>query len=110
VKMHRLSDALEAWKVEAVPSAQTANERRHTFKDACREARIPEEVHDSFTGHKSASNAHAGIPLNWLAEEMAKLRFANVELPPAWGAGSIKCVNFATLYAAPDGGRHAILQ
>lgn len=28
---------------------------RHTFKDACREARIQEEEHDAMTGHKNAS-------------------------------------------------------
>jgi integrase len=28
---------------------------RHTFKDACRDAEIPEEVHDRLTGHRNGS-------------------------------------------------------
>lgn len=48
---------------------------RHTFKTLCREADIPEEVHDALTGHSdgSVSRDYGHMPLVRLAKEMAKI-------------------------------------
>lgn len=52
---------------------------RHTFKDACRRARIPEAVHDALTGHASGSVGRrygSGQPVEVLAEAVAKLGYS----------------------------------
>lgn len=62
---------------------------RHGFKDACRSARIPEEVHDALTGH---SNGGVGRDyghgmkslLEVLADELARLRFPGLDLSPLY--------------------------
>jgi integrase len=51
---------------------------RHAFKDACRAARIEEELHDALTGHTSASVGRrygGGVPLEVLAEAVAKVSY-----------------------------------
>ena len=51
---------------------------RHTFKDACRKARIAEVVHDTLTGHANGSVGRgygSGEPLDVLAEAVAKIRY-----------------------------------
>jgi len=57
---------------------------RHGFKDACRAARIEEEVHDALTGHASASVGRRygsdGVPLKIRAEAIAKIRFPGLDL------------------------------
>ncbi|WP_042443048.1 DUF6538 domain-containing protein [Azospirillum sp. B510] len=54
---------------------------RHTFKNLCREAQIPEEVHDSLTGHSGGGvgRRYGGRPpLRVLADAVAKLKFPKV--------------------------------
>jgi integrase len=56
---------------------------RHTFKDACRAARIEEELHDALTGHTSASVGRRygnGVPLDLLAEAVAKVSCKGLDL------------------------------
>jgi integrase len=56
---------------------------RHTFKLACRSARIEEERHDALTGHTSASVGRrygGGVPLEVLAEEIAKVSYKGLDL------------------------------
>jgi hypothetical protein len=56
---------------------------RHTFKDACRAARIEEELHDALTGHTSASVGRkygSGVPLEVLAEAVAKVSYKGLDL------------------------------
>jgi integrase len=51
---------------------------RHSFKDACRQARIPEAVHDALTGHSNGSVGRRygrGEPLDVLAEAVAKISY-----------------------------------
>lgn len=51
---------------------------RHSFKDACREAGISEEIHDALTGHAGdgVGRRYGGRPpLRVLAEAVARLRF-----------------------------------
>ena len=56
---------------------------RHAFKDACRAARIEEELHDALTGHTSASVGRRygnGVPLEVLAEAVAKVSYKGLDL------------------------------
>ena len=56
---------------------------RHAFKDACRDAKIAEEVHDRLTGHTTASVGRKygeGVPLSVLAEAVAKVRYKGLDL------------------------------
>ena len=56
---------------------------RHSFKDACRAARIGEELHDALTGHSSASVGRTygtGMPLEVLAEAVAKISYKGLDL------------------------------
>jgi integrase len=58
---------------------------RHTFKDACREAGISEEVHDALTGHtggRSVGRSYGlGVPVKRLAEELRKVSYGDLEVP-----------------------------
>nr|WP_249209182.1 site-specific integrase [Magnetospirillum sulfuroxidans] len=60
---------------------------RHTFKDACRAAGIPVDVHDALTGHARSSVGDGyglGYPLERLAGEIGKVRYGLVwEKAPA---------------------------
>ena len=56
---------------------------RHTFKDACRAARIEEELHDALTGHTSASVGRRygnGVPLDVLADAVARVSYKGLDL------------------------------
>jgi len=56
---------------------------RHSFKDACRAARIEEELHDALTGHTSVSVGRrygSGVPLDALAEAVAKVSYRGLDL------------------------------
>ena len=56
---------------------------RHTFKRACRMARIEEELHDALTGHTSASVGRRygdGVPLEVLADAVAKVGYKGLDL------------------------------
>lgn len=49
---------------------------RHTFKDLCRTAKIPEDVHDALTGHAGGGVGRgygSGVPLTVLAEAIGRL-------------------------------------
>ena len=56
---------------------------RHAFKNACRAARIEEELHDALTGHTTASIGRrygGGVPLEVLAEAVAKVSYKGLDL------------------------------
>lgn len=56
---------------------------RHTFKRACREAGIQEEIHDAITGHKfgGAGRRYGGeLPLTVMAEAMDQVRYPGIDL------------------------------
>ncbi len=57
---------------------------RHGFKDACRAARIEEEVHDALTGHSDGGVGRSyggnGVPLAVLSEAMAKITYKGLDL------------------------------
>jgi integrase len=55
---------------------------RHAFKDACRAAGIPEEVHDALTGHAGGGVGRSygsGVPLARLAKAMESITFLALE-------------------------------
>jgi integrase len=55
---------------------------RHGFKDACRAARITEEVHDALTGHAGGGVGRTyggGVPLDVKATEIAKVRYEGLD-------------------------------
>jgi integrase len=56
---------------------KTFHSFRHTFKDLCREAGVPKDIHDRLTGHKSSDVGDgygaAQYPLRPLAEAIQKL-------------------------------------
>ena len=54
---------------------------RHTFKDACRNARILEDVHDRLTGHTNSSVGRGygqGHDLQVLQSEMNKVQYVGL--------------------------------
>lgn len=59
---------------------------RHTFKQFCREAGIPEDQHDALTGHHNMNVARLygssdGYPVKRLADAVGKLRYEGLTLP-----------------------------
>jgi hypothetical protein len=59
----------------------------HTFKRACRSARIEEELHDSLTGHTSGnvgrsygSGGGDGVPLEVLHGAISRVKYKGLEL------------------------------
>lgn len=58
---------------------------RHTFKDACREARIPKDQHDALTGHSMGSNVGDrygnGYNLETLNDAIQKIRYEDLVIP-----------------------------
>ncbi|MHB1676775.1 MAG: DUF6538 domain-containing protein [Sulfuriferula sp.] len=58
---------------------------RHSFKDACREVGIAEELSDAITGHKEGSTGRSygneQFPLGPLARAMALFAYPNVTVP-----------------------------
>ena len=66
---------------------------RHAFKDACRSARIEEELHDALTGHTSASVGRGygnGVPLEVLAEEITKVSYKGLDLSHLHAATEVR--------------------
>lgn len=74
--------------------SKTFHSFRHTFKRACREAGITEEVHLAFTGHagggvgrsygrmrRSDGAMDRGIPLERLKAEIDRLSYEGLVLP-----------------------------
>jgi integrase len=56
----------------------TLHSLRHSLKRACRDAGVPEEIHDQITGHVTQGVGRRyglGASLKVLAEEMAKISF-----------------------------------
>ena len=56
---------------------------RHTFKTACRDSGISDEIHDRFTGHAGGRGEGASYGEVWLttlARELAKLRYDGLDL------------------------------
>jgi integrase len=75
-------------------SALDFHSLRHTFKRACRDAGLSEEVHDLLTGHKGAGGVGRsygqGADLKTLAGALAKVSYPTFPLatykpPPKWG-------------------------
>jgi integrase len=64
---------------------QSFHSFRHTFKRACREAGVPEELHDLLTGHKGPPSVGRGygrgVALPVLAREIAKVDYPTFPLP-----------------------------
>lgn len=62
---------------------KTFHSLRHSFKDACRAAMVPEEVHDALTGHMTSSIGRrygSGFPLAVLSEYVNALSYPGLEL------------------------------
>lgn len=62
---------------------KTFHSLRHSFKDACRAADVPEEVHDALTGHMTASIGRrygSGFPLSVLAKYVNSLSYPGLDL------------------------------
>jgi integrase len=62
---------------------KTFHSLRHSFKDACRAAKVPEEAHDALTGHMTSSVGRrygSGFPLNVLSEYVTQLRYPGLDL------------------------------
>ncbi|WP_204165551.1 site-specific integrase [Methylobacterium sp. 17Sr1-1] len=75
-------------------SAKTFHSFRHTFKRACREAGLSEEVHNALTGHAGGGvgrrygrerrvdgTLDCGIPLARLHKDIDKIAYQNLQLP-----------------------------
>lgn len=57
---------------------------RHSFKDACRDAGLGEEIHDALTGHTNGSVSRgygSGHSLKFLAQAMAKIKYPGLDIP-----------------------------
>ncbi|MCO5082315.1 MAG: hypothetical protein M9955_11740 [Rhizobiaceae bacterium] len=74
--------------------SKTFHSFRHTFKRACREAGISEEIHHAFTGHvgggvgrsygrvrRSDGIMDRGVSLERLKAELDRLSYPNLKLP-----------------------------
>lgn len=64
-------------------SSKVFHSLRHGFKDACREAEIPEDMHDALTGHSkgTASRGYgAGHKLHVLNKYLQCIRFDGLEI------------------------------
>jgi integrase len=58
---------------------------RHTFKDACRRAGVPRDVHDALTGHSDgavSSRYGLGFPMETLHEWINRIEYDGVPTPP----------------------------
>lgn len=71
-------------KAGIVDSQLSFHSFRHTFKTACREGALPEEVHNTFTGHAGANRVADGYGRRAaalkLAPLMAAVRFEGLDL------------------------------
>jgi integrase len=56
---------------------------RHSFKQACRDARIEEEVHDAITGHApgNVGRRYGEVRLELKANGIAKVTYPGLDLP-----------------------------
>lgn len=70
---------------------KTFHSLRHSFKDACRAADVPEEVHDALTGHITSSIGRrygSGFPLSVLAKYVNSLSYPGLDLSHLYPKGS----------------------
>lgn len=88
-KIGRLSGEVSRRFMRYIRSVGVSDERkvfhsfRHTFKDACRDAQIYEEVHDRLTGHSSISIGRtygSGVNLSVLQYELNKVEYLGFPL------------------------------
>lgn len=83
-KRRKVTSAYSSWFSRFKHDAGITSRRkvfhsfRHTFKDACRAAGIPVDVHDALTGHARSSVGDGyglGYPLDRLAGEIGKVSY-----------------------------------
>lgn len=65
---------------------------RHSFKDACRAAGVPEDIHDALTGHSRGSVSRGyglgvGAQIQRLSEAMASIQYPGLDLSPMYPKG-----------------------
>ena len=64
-----------------IDSRKVFHSFRHTFKDACRRANIPRDVHDAITGHADSavsSQYGLGFPIEILYDAVCKIKFESL--------------------------------
>jgi integrase len=80
----KLTGAYSKWwarftdDLDITDRTKTFHSLRGGFKDACRAVGMPEEVHDSLTGHTTGSVGRTygrGVPLSVLAEWVGRVRY-----------------------------------
>ncbi len=66
------------------PGKKDFHSFRHTFKRACRDAQISEEVHDALTGHKGAASVGRsygrGMSVTTMAEALARVTYPTIAI------------------------------
>ncbi len=64
------------------PGKKDFHSFRHTFKRACRDAQISEEVHDALTGHKGPASVGRsygrGMSVTTMAEALAHVSYPTI--------------------------------
>jgi integrase len=76
--------------IEQGDNTRSFHSFRHTFKHQCRESRIPEDIHDAFTGHRPAdSKVSRGYgdktyPMSPLFDEMQRFSIKDLDLSHLW--------------------------
>ena len=63
---------------------------RHTFKDACREAGLPRDVHNALTGHTTGSVDEGyglGFSIRVLSEAIESINYLGLSIP-SWRSTS----------------------
>jgi integrase len=65
-----------------VPRKKTFHSFRHSFKEACRNAEVGEEIHDALTGHSGGGvgRTYGGVPLRVKDREIAKVSYLGLDL------------------------------
>lgn len=75
-----------------LPATKVFHSLRHTFKDLCRNAGIPRDVHQSLTGHSKQTVGDAygtGFSIETKAAEIAKIGLSlEIGRPLPWGASA----------------------
>ena len=72
-------------KLKITDKHRTFHSFRHSFKDACRDARVPRVEHDAITGHRSKDDVSSGYggeqyPLKPLFIAMRKVKYRGLDL------------------------------
>lgn len=75
-----------------LPATKVFHSFRHTFKDLCRNAGIPRDVHQALTGHSKQTVGDAygtGFNIETKASEMARISLSlEIGRPLPWGASA----------------------